>query len=206
MCLILFAKNIHPKYKFILAANRDEFYDRPTASARFCDDAPNLLAGKDLVHGGTWLGITKTGRFATVTNYRNPNQPNGKRSRGALVSEFLLGTISVLEYLSEVEKLSDEYTGFNLFVGDFSNDKNELAYFSNRGDGITSLDSSIYGLSNHLLETPWPKVVRGKKMLAPVLRKKTINATDLFSVSGGCFEVQRCGLFRKSCHSFRNAL
>ena len=169
MCLILFAKNFHPKYKFILAANRDEFYDRPTSPAKFWDNAPNLLAGRDLVHGGTWLGITKTGQFATVTNYRNPNQPNGKRSRGALVSEFLLGTISVLEYLNEVEKLKNEYTGFNLLVGDFSNDKNELAYFSNRDDGIKSLDSGIYGLSNHLLDSPWQKVLRGKEMFTQTI-------------------------------------
>src|SRR5258708_7510243 len=103
MCLLLFAKSVHPKYKLILAANRDEFYNRPTAPAKFWEDAPNLLAGRDLVYGGTWLGITKTGHFAAVTNYRNPNQLNGKRSRGDLVSNFLLGTKSVSEYLHEVK-------------------------------------------------------------------------------------------------------
>ena len=169
MCLILFAKDVHPKYKFILAANRDEFYDRPTSSAKFWDDAPNLLAGRDLVHGGTWLGMTKTGRFATVTNYRNPNQPNGKRSRGALVTDFLLGAKSVSEYLQEIEKLSEDFTGFNLLVGDFGNDKNELAYFSNRGHRINHIDTDIYGLSNHLLDSPWQKVLRGKEMFTEAI-------------------------------------
>ena len=183
MCLILFAKNVHPKYKFILAANRDEFYDRPTSPAKFWDEAPDLLAGKDLVHGGTWLGITKTGRFATVTNYRNPNQPNGKRSRGELVSDFLLGTKSVSEYLADVENLSDEYTGFNLLVGDFSNDKNEVAYFSNRGDGVKHLETGIYGLSNHLLDSPWQKVLHGKKSFGEIISNQNeISLTSLFNI------------------------
>ena len=183
MCLILFAKNAHPKYKFILAANRDEFYNRPTASAAFWNDAPNLLAGKDLVHGGAWLGITKTGRFATVTNYRDPNQPTGKRSRGALVIDFLLGAISVSEYSQEVEKVSDEYTGFNLLVGDFGNDGNELAYFSNRGDEIKMLNTGFYGLSNHLLDAPWQKVLRGKKSFSEIISNESeISLTSLFNI------------------------
>ena len=183
MCLILFAKNAHPKYKFILAANRDEFYNRPTAPATFWSDATNLLAGKDLVHGGTWLGMTKTGRFATVTNYRDPNQPNGKRSRGALVKDFLLGTNSVSEYLIEVEENSDDYTGFNLLVGDFGNDRNELAYFSNRSEATNILDTEIYGLSNHLLDSPWQKVLRGKKKFAEIiLNESEISLTSLFNI------------------------
>ena len=182
MCLILFAYKIHPKYKLILAANRDEFYQRPTASAQFWEDAPNILAGRDLALGGTWLGVTKNGRFACVTNYRNPNQPKGKLSRGGLVSDFLRGNETVLEYLQEVENNSENYTGFNLLVGDFGSKKDELAYFSNRGDGVKVLSAGIYGLSNALLETPWQKVVRGKEKLQKAISEEEIFPNSLFNI------------------------
>lgn len=177
MCLILFAYKKHPKYKLILAANRDEFFERPTASAHFWDDTPEIFAGRDLALNGTWLGITKSGRFACVTNYRNPNQTKGKISRGALVSNFLRGNNSVLNYLDKVESEAENYTGFNLLVGDFRNGKDELAYFSNRGDGIKTLDAGVYGLSNELLDSPWQKVVRGKKNLEKVISAPVL--TDL---------------------------
>ena len=130
MCLILFAYKAHPKYKFILAANRDEFYKRPTASAHFWKEAPNILAGRDLVLGGTWLGVTKTGRFAAVTNFRNPSQLKGKLSRGLLVSDFLRDDDSVFDYMQRLKNDAENYAGFNLLVGNFIND--ELAYFSNQ--------------------------------------------------------------------------
>jgi uncharacterized protein with NRDE domain len=180
MCLILFAYKIHPRYKFILAANRDEFYERPTAVARFWEDAPEVLAGRDLAQGGTWLGVTRSGRLAAVTNFRNPHQSKGKFSRGALVSDFLRGTDSVLEYLQKIENEAENYTGFNLLVGDFGND--EMAYFSNRGDGIKLLDAGIYGLSNALLDTPWQKVLRGKNNLEKIISAEEISPDSLFQI------------------------
>lgn len=172
MCLILFAYKIHPKYKFILAANRDEFYERPTASAGFWDDAPYILAGRDLALGGTWLGVTKNGRFAAVTNYRNPAQSKGKLSRGNLVSDFLRGNDGVWDFLQAVESNANDFTGFNLLVGDFGKVNPEFAYFSNRRKGIKILDAGVYGLSNAFLDTPWQKVLKGKAGLAKIIAEK----------------------------------
>jgi uncharacterized protein with NRDE domain len=180
MCLILFAYKIHPEYKLILAANRDEFYERPTASAHFWQDAPNILAGRDLAQNGTWLGVTKNGRFAGVTNYRNPNQPTGKLSRGALVSNFLHGEDLVLEYLQKVKDEAQDYTGFNLLVGDFIND--ELVYFSNQTKEIHILEAGIYGLSNALLNTPWQKVAKGKNGLANIIEGEKVSSNLLFQL------------------------
>lgn len=180
MCLILFAYKIHPKYKLVLAANRDEFYERPTASAKFWEDSPNILAGRDLAQGGTWLGVTKNGRFASVTNYRNPNQMKGKLSRGFLVSNFLGGEDSVLEYLQKVKNEAENYTGFNLLVGDFIND--ELAYFSNQTKEIRCLEAGVYGLSNALLDTSWQKVTKGKIGLEKMLEADHLSPNLLFEL------------------------
>ncbi len=179
MCIILFAINQHPKYKFILAANRDEFYNRPTAQADFWAENPNVLAGKDLVHGGTWLGITKTGRFAAVTNFRDPNQPKGKLSRGNLVKDFLFGNETPNQYLQQIQADKDNYTGFNLLIGDFKDEVN-LSYYSNIGNEIIALNSGIYGLSNHLLDTNWHKVKSGKAKLQNNLNE--ISADNLFDI------------------------
>jgi uncharacterized protein with NRDE domain len=169
MCVILFAINQHPKYKFIVTANRDEFYERPTAQAEFWAENPNILAGKDLVHGGTWLGVTKNGRFAAVTNFRNPNQPKGSLSRGNLVKDFFCGVDSPQHYLQQIHADKDNYTGFNLLVGELSNEVN-LSYYSNISDEIIKLNAGIFGLSNHLLDTDWHKVKSGKSKL-----KNTLN-------------------------------
>jgi uncharacterized protein with NRDE domain len=179
MCIILFAINQHPKYKFILAANRDEFYERPTAQADFWAENPNVLAGKDLVHGGTWLGVTKNGRFATVTNFRNPNQPKGKLSRGNLVKDFLFSENSPQGYLQQIQTDRDNYTGFNLLVGDFSGEV-DIQYYSNISDEIIALNSGIYGLSNHLLDTNWHKVANGKSAFAEAL--EDVSSNRLFEV------------------------
>lgn len=170
MCLILFALDAHPAYKLILAANRDEFHARPTAAADFWTDAPELLAGKDLAAGGTWLGITKKGRFAAVTNYRDPLAPIGEKSRGRLTKDFLTGSDSPENYLRKIEREKGDYSGFNLLVGDFGGAQSELFYFSNRGGKIEKISGGIYGLSNALLDTPWHKVEAGKSKLAKILR------------------------------------
>ncbi|MFX3623170.1 MAG: NRDE family protein [Ectobacillus sp.] len=179
MCLISFAYKMDSQYSFIVAANRDEFYARPTKEAHFWEDAPQVLAGQDLEKMGTWLGVTKGGRFAALTNYRNPHEAaDNKRSRGELVSRFLTGTDSVKEYLQNVQKERGHYPGFNLIAGDV----HDLYYYSNIEDNIRLLAPGVYGLSNHLLDTPWPKVRKGKEGLSRCLAGSRTNLKDcLFS-------------------------
>lgn len=163
MCLILFAYRLHPGYKLILAANRDEYYNRPAEPAHWWTDTPFLLAGKDLKAGGTWMGITKSGRIAALTNYRGPgSQRIDAPSRGSLVSDYLRSETLPYEYLETLRPKGTEYSGFNLIVGDMD----ALYYYSNKmEDSETSpLEPGLYGVSNACLDSPWPKIVKGKQM------------------------------------------
>lgn len=180
MCLILFAHDIHPDYRLILAANRDEFYARPAAAAAFWDEAPDLLAGRDLAGGGTWLGVTRCGRWAAVANVRDPSdQRQGTPSRGRLVADFLRGGQAPLAFLAEAAARGDAYRGFNLLTGD----ADTLGYGSNRPGEARSLPPGLYGLSNAVLDTPWPKVVRGKAALSGLLtRPGPPDPQDLFAL------------------------
>jgi uncharacterized protein with NRDE domain len=165
MCLILFAWKVHPAYLLVLAANRDEYYARPSAPAAFWDDAPDLLAGRDLKAGGTWLGITRSGRLAALTNYRDPaSLKQDAPSRGHLVSDYLRNQESSDAYLKRLAARADRYNGFSLLVGDCS----ALFVYSNRSEAIR-LNPGIYGMSNHLLDTPWPKVSLGKQSMERIL-------------------------------------
>ncbi len=180
MCLILLALNAHPGYRLILAANRDEFYSRPTAPAAFWDNAPQLLAGRDLKGGGTWLGITRSGRLAALTNYRDPGaeRPDAP-SRGALVSGYLTGTASTDEYLARLKKEGGACNGFSIIFGDAGH----LCFFSNRGERLHFIEPGLHGLSNRLLDTPWPKVTRGKEALARLVAEgETVRPEDLFAI------------------------
>jgi len=166
VCLIAFAWRSHPRYRLVVAANRDEYFGRPAAPAGFWDDHRNVLAGRDLEAGGTWLGITLNGRFAALTNYRNPaDKKTGAPSRGALVADFLTGRTSAEEYVRLVEKGGVDYNGFSLLVGDVGS----MFFFSNRGDRATRVAPGVHGLSNHLLDTPWPKVEKAKARFAALL-------------------------------------
>jgi uncharacterized protein with NRDE domain len=168
MCLILLSFKTHSRYPLVLAANRDEFYERPSAPVTFWDDAPDVLAGRDMKDGGTWLGITKRGRIAAVTNYRDPiSFKDDAPSRGWLVRDFLHGQEDPAVYLERVAARADQYNGFSMILGEVS----QLYYFSNRGR-IFELSPGLYGLSNHLLDTPWPKVERGKTTLASLIDRK----------------------------------
>ncbi len=179
MCLILFSYRTHPSYDLILAANRDEYYERPSEPPAFWPEAPHLLAGRDLTAGGTWLGITRTGRLAAVTNFRNPALMLEKApSRGRLVADFLRGDHSPCEYLLRVQKEASKYNGFNLLVGD----RDALFWYSNRNGGIQRISKGVYGISNRLLDTPWPKVVRGKQLMAPILGKENPPTEALFQL------------------------
>ena len=179
MCTLLLAYRAHPRYRLILAANRDEFYQRPTAAAAYWEVAPHLFAGRDLVHGGTWLGITTTGRIAALTNYREPLAVHQHgASRGQLASEFLKGAGGGEEFVSALKRGGVSYSGYNLLLGE----TDRLYCYSNRNDEIVRITPGIHGLSNHLLNTPWPKVVRGKQALARVLAAGQFSAEDLFAI------------------------
>jgi uncharacterized protein with NRDE domain len=180
MCLALIALNSHPDYPLIVAANRDEFYDRPTAPAAFWADAPSVLAGRDLRAGGTWLGIDRRGRFAAVTNYRQGQQESpAPRSRGHLVSEFLTTNTGAHEYIEHVRSDAALYNTFNLIAGDAAG----LIYYSDRDGRVRTLARGVYGLSNHLLDTPWPKVTLTKTAFGAVLNGGTSDpTTDLLAL------------------------
>lgn len=166
MCFIVFAYDCHPDYLLVLAANRDEYYARPTAPACFWDDAPHMLAGRDMKQSGTWMGINLRGRFAALTNYRDPAsfKPDAP-SRGNLVKGYLDTNDSTLTYIEKLGELNGDYNGYNLLLMD----GNELWYYSNRTGKGMRINPGIHGLSNHLLDTPWPKVQKGKVMLRQVI-------------------------------------
>ncbi len=184
MCLILFTYKAHPNYFLVLAANRDEFYARPTLGADFWEDAPHILAGRDLKAGGTWLGVDRFGRFAAVSNYRDPgsNKTNAL-SRGHLVSNFLRGQQTPADYVDNLRLRGQEYNGFNLLVGD----RSELWYYSNRINTGRLLEPGVHGASNHLLDTPWPKVQRGKKRLGELLaQNSTVDPEAILEILSDC--------------------
>lgn len=179
MCLILLSYHNHPSYGLILAANRDEFYDRPTDPLGFWDEAPQILGGRDLKSGGTWLGVTKTGRICAITNFRDPAvQISDAPSRGHLVADFLKGTESPQKYLQKVMDEGGRYNGFNLLAGDESG----IFFCSNRAKDIIRLSPGLYGLSNHLLDTPWPKVAKGKRCLENILSSNGIDCESIFEL------------------------
>lgn len=179
MCLIFISFQHHPNYKLIIAGNRDEFYNRKTAAANYWDDQPHILAGRDLEAGGTWMGMNKSGKVSMLTNYRDPQHIDPKApSRGQLVSDFLKDNERPEKYLHQLENNGKTYNGFNLIVGD----SNELWYYSNYKKGISSLLPGFYGISNHLLETPWPKVRRGKQKMELVLQSEKVDPDELFAI------------------------
>lgn len=178
MCLIVLACNYHPDYKLILAANRDEFYDRPALPAHFWKEDP-ILAGKDLKEGGTWCGITKTGRIAAITNYRNLKAiKKNAVSRGKIVTDYLTGTSAPELYSKGLADSANQYNGYSLIFGSQS----ELFFFSNQNKKLIKLESGIYGASNHLLDTPWFNVKRGKELLKNAVNKGDNIIDDLFTM------------------------
>lgn len=179
MCLIFLSVNNHPTYKLVIAANRDEFYQRRTAPANYWHDNPTILGGRDLEAQGTWMAMTTSGKLGMITNYRdlsniNPSAP----SRGQLVSEFLSRPDKPDEYLKTIHETASTYNGFNLVVGN----QDKLFYYSNYQSKIIPLASGFFGLSNHLLDTPWPKVSRGKSKLEPLLLQEVIDPASLFEI------------------------
>ncbi|VVP27781.1 NRDE family protein [Pseudomonas fluorescens] len=165
MCLIVFAWRPGHAQPLIVAANRDEFYARPSLPLAQWPEAPQVYAGRDQEAGGTWLGIGDNGRFAALTNIRDPHQPPSRKSRGELVAGYLLGDQPIDDYLNDVVARSLEYAGFNLLIGD----ANELWHFNARESEAVMLAPGVYGLSNAGLNTPWPKLLKARAALEEVL-------------------------------------
>ncbi len=178
MCLILFAYKARPGKRLILAANRDEFFSRPTASMHFWHSHPLILAGRDLRERGTWLGINKNKKFAALTNYRDPSLiKKNPPSRGQIIKDYLTSNENAADFLNELQKRADHFNGFNILLAD----QKSLFWFSNKGGNPEKLTPGIYGISNHLLNTPWPKIKKGKQALKKiVLQKKHLSTDDLF--------------------------
>jgi uncharacterized protein with NRDE domain len=166
MCLIVVAWRARADMPLVVAANRDEWRERPAEPARWWPDHPEIFAGRDLQAGGTWMGITRGGRFAAVTNFRDPSDKRSTaRSRGGLVTEFLLGAESPARFLSNLSARAHEYNGFNLILGD----RASLFYYGSREGEPRAIEPGVHGLSNHLLDEPWPKVVRGRSRMEAAL-------------------------------------
>ena len=173
MCLILLAWQEDASLPLVVAANRDEFHGRPTRALHWWSDHPDVLAGRDLEAGGTWLGVSRGGRFAALTNFRDADRRRGNRSRGELVSGFLIGNRPPLAYAAEID--GDAYAGFNLLVGD----RREMAYVNNRGREPELLSPGIYGLANAELDAPWHKTRYGKAALADLMAAGRVSADAL---------------------------
>jgi uncharacterized protein with NRDE domain len=179
MCLIVFALDCHPRYRLILGANRDEYQDRPSEPAAFWSDAPHLLAGRDKQAGGTWMGVTTNGKLAAVTNYRDARQQaTYPRSRGRLVTDYLLdAAMTPDDFDKTLNRDGDRYDGFNLLYG--TND--ELHYFTNRGGSSGPVKPGIHALSNHLLDTRWPKVVTARTRLEAIVQHENPDPEEIFA-------------------------
>jgi uncharacterized protein with NRDE domain len=179
MCLLVLAWAAHPRYRVVVAANRDEYHERPAAALAKWPDAP-LIAGRDLRAHGTWLGLDRARRFAVVTNFRELQRPRAAApSRGGLIPQYLTGAAGPREFLTRLEPQAGSYAGFNLLLAG----ADELAYGSNRATPFArTLPPGVYGLSNELLDTPWPKLQRVRAGFEEWLRTPRASAAGLFAL------------------------
>ena len=179
MCLILFGIDPTPDISLILAANRDEFYSRPTAPMAFWEDPCQMLAGRDLTAFGTWMGISVSGRFAALTNYRDmKNIKSVAPSRGEIIPDILASPLPLPDALHTLDDTANAFNGFNLIAGQ----DGEVFCYSNITRRVIKLPPGIHGLSNHLMDTPWPKVTRGKEKLSQCIEKDVWNDTAFFDI------------------------
>ena len=180
MCLIAFAIDSHPRYPLVLVANRDEFRERPTEPAHFWPDAPHVLAGRDGRAGGTWLGVTTAGKLAAMTNYRDARyQVVHPPSRGLLVADYLLDeAMTPADLQAHLIKHGEEYDGFNLIYGTCG----VLHYFTNRGGSSGPVKPGVHAISNHLLDTSWPKVIAARARLSKVVLQAEPDSEKLFKL------------------------
>lgn len=181
MCLILFALNEHPEYRLILAANRDEFFNRETLRAHHWEENERIIGGKDVVSNGTWLGLNTNGRFIAITNYRDPSRENkNAKSRGFISRDFLLGQEDTKHFIDNISIDRKAFNGFNLLLSD--DGCNSLNHYSNISKKHSNIKSGVHGLSNALLDTPWPKVTQSKKMLTELIATHSLNTADLLDL------------------------
>lgn len=181
MCLLVLAWQAHPRYRLIVAANRDEFHERPTAPLTKWPAPENILAGRDLRAHGTWLGLDRHRRFGVITNFRELQRPRPEApSRGALIPRYLEGEASAATYLSRLEPEAPRYSGFNLLL----TDGDSLWYASNRAERFARpLPPGVYGLSNQFLDTPWPKLRRVRRRFDAWLSDPAnASASELFAL------------------------
>jgi uncharacterized protein with NRDE domain len=180
MCLLVVAWRSHPRYRLVVAGNRDEFHERPSAALGWWSNAPDVLGGRDLRAGGTWLAFARSGRYGLVTNFRDANGASpGAPSRGELVPAFLRDTRSAAGFLSGLRPGLRAYAGFNLLLGDARG----LHYCCSVGDeSPRELPPGIYGLSNHRLDEPWPKLVRTRERFTAVLARPDPTPAELFEL------------------------
>ena len=201
MCLLVFAIGQHESFPLVVAGNRDEFHARPSQAAHWWPDHPDIVGGRDLQAGGTWLAMSRSGRFAAVTNFRDAHREKaGLRSRGHLITGFLGSTAATSDYLAGIDR--DAYAGFNLLVSD----GRSAAYLSNRGGGMRELVPGVYGLSNATLDEPWTKVTRTKSRLARLIEEDNVNESSLMRVLGdrekaSADEVETNGLSFSMAHA-----
>jgi uncharacterized protein with NRDE domain len=168
LCLIVLAWRPGAGRPLVVAANRDEWRDRPAQAAHWWPDHPKVFAGRDLQAGGTWMGVTRGGRFAAVTNFRDPSDRRSTaRSRGELVTQFLLSAATPREFLEGLAARAPDYNAFNLIAGD----GRSLWYFGSRAGEAREIAPGVHGLSNHVLDEPWPKVVRGRMAMEGALAR-----------------------------------
>lgn len=179
MCLIVFSFRHHPDYPIILAGNRDEFYERPARPAHTWNTQPNIIAGKDLKAGGTWLGVSEKGELAAITNHRNFYNPiEGEKSRGIIIPDFLTSEKPAQERIHQINRESQDYSGFNLIAGS----SEELWYVSNVRDKAGTVSPGIHGISNAFLDTPWPKVEQAKAEFRAATRHPVIDPEEVFDL------------------------
>ena len=177
MCLIFISYNQHKEFPFVAIANRDEFYDRPADQIKHWQDNPEIIGGKDLTGGGTWMGVTTTGHFAMLTNYRDmANIKSNAPTRGKLVSNYLKGKFDPANYLQALNLTAANYNGYNIILGTF----NDPWYYSNQNNKIYRLGTGSYGLSNALIDTPWPKLSSGKERFNQILSHDNFDDAELF--------------------------
>jgi len=179
VCLILLALDAHPRYRLIVAANRDELHERPSEPAHFWPDRPAILAGRDRQAGGTWMGVSRSGRFAAVTNFREPAEPApGLRSRGELCAGFLARAAAARDSAEAIAARGEQYGGFSLILRDAAG----CWFVSNRNGGPAAVAPGVHGLSNHTLNEPWPKVRRGRRALAEAIATEHLDPERLLAI------------------------
>lgn len=188
MCLIVIAIHSHPDYPLVIAANRDEFYNRPTAPLSFWEDHPDVLAGRDTQGHGTWLGVNTRGRLAAITNYRDPFLIHAHaKSRGLLVSDFLTSATASETYLKAIAGSGETYNGFNLIVGDIFDSHHQLSpdlwWYSNKKNDILRINPGIHAISNHLIDTPWPKTRKTTDGIREILAsREPVDPENIFNL------------------------